>query len=114
MKCNVPNAVISEIICRDLRAAEDIQITMREYVRTVHASSFEGSATEQRSMRKHSKSQQKLLYAKDVTCPSDWRTFLMETVLPPYLSYMKCNDLSKFILPAMAITPYATFRQGTI
>ncbi|KAK3806445.1 MAG: hypothetical protein J3Q66DRAFT_393044 [Benniella sp.] len=84
----------NKIICRDLRAAEDIQITMREYVRTVHASSFEGPPTEQRSLRKHTKSQQKLLYAKDVTCPQDWRTFLMETVLPPYLGYMKCNDLN--------------------
>ncbi|KAG0234827.1 hypothetical protein BGX31_004443 [Mortierella sp. GBA43] len=80
---------------KDLRAAEDVKLTMKDYVRTVHASSLDGSALEHRPKTKYSKSQQsKLLYAKDVTCPPDWRTFLMDTLLPPFLSYMGNNDLN--------------------
>ncbi|KAI7816844.1 hypothetical protein BC939DRAFT_30074 [Gamsiella multidivaricata] len=36
----------------------------------------------------------RLLYAKDVTCPDDWRRYLMNDLLPPFLGYMRENDLN--------------------
>ncbi|KAF9911781.1 hypothetical protein BX616_010484 [Lobosporangium transversale] len=35
-----------------------------------------------------------LLYAKDVTCPEDWRLFLMADILPQHLGYLRENDLN--------------------
>ncbi|KAF9347205.1 hypothetical protein BGX26_001291 [Mortierella sp. AD094] len=35
-----------------------------------------------------------LLYAKDVTCPKDWQSFLMDGMLPTFLGYMLENDLN--------------------
>ncbi|KAG0007069.1 hypothetical protein BGZ65_009841 [Modicella reniformis] len=80
----------------DLRAAEDVKMTMKNYVHRVHASSLDGATTEQRPARiKNTRSHsQQLLYAKDVTCPHEWRTFLMDGILPPFLGYMGSNDLN--------------------
>ncbi|KAF9437043.1 hypothetical protein BGZ76_002164 [Entomortierella beljakovae] len=47
-----------------------------------------------RSNRDHRSRLQQLLYAKDVTCPEDWGSFLMDGVLPEYLGYMRNNDLN--------------------
>ncbi|KAG0343437.1 hypothetical protein BG004_005312 [Podila humilis] len=42
-----------------------------------------------------------LLYAKDVTCPSPWRTYL-ETFLPSWMTHLGENDLVANVLPARA------------
>ncbi|KAI1314865.1 hypothetical protein EDD11_001641 [Mortierella claussenii] len=47
------------------------------------------------SVAKASQRKKSLLYAKDVTCPEDWRIFLMEEALPQFLGYLRENDLNR-------------------
>ncbi|KAG0303367.1 hypothetical protein BGZ98_006754 [Dissophora globulifera] len=101
-----------DFACRDLRNARDVRMSMRDYIRQVHghdpdgahpgvehgAFDGHGSPPSARASKKSAKSKmgllEPLLYAKDVTCPADWRTFLMDKVLPPFLGYMRENDLN--------------------
>lgn len=93
-----------EILCRDLHNADDVNLTMAQYIESVHGdtvdSDLDSSSTHvptsilgnQDSLRPR----KPLLYAKDLTCPPTWRNFLMNGGLPPFLAYMRENDLSTY------------------
>ncbi|KAF9092051.1 hypothetical protein BGX23_004657 [Mortierella sp. AD031] len=95
-----------EILCRDLHNSDDVSMTIAEYIDTVHGDSLDANTKfPTRSSSSFSRvtspkpldpfhTRQPLIYAKDLTCPSTWRDFLMNGGLPPFLAYMRENDLN--------------------
>ncbi|KAF9907864.1 hypothetical protein EC991_010462 [Linnemannia zychae] len=94
-----------EILCRDLHNADDVNMTMAQYIETVHGDALGTDAASSSESYAHlgtpipnnqdsSLSRKPLIYAKDLTCPPTWRSFLMNTILPPFLAYMCENDLN--------------------
>lgn len=94
---------LAEILCRDLHNADDVNLTMAQYIETVHGDNL-GRDFASSSIHPHPSipggqdippPRTPLIYAKDLTCPPTWRNFLMNGGLPPFLAYMRENDLSK-------------------
>ncbi|KAG0288198.1 hypothetical protein BGZ96_007986 [Linnemannia gamsii] len=91
-----------KILCRDLHNADDVDLTMAQYIESVHgdtvdsnlASSSTCAPTSILGSQDSLRSRRPLLYAKDLTCPPTWRNFLMNGGLPPFLAYMRENDLN--------------------
>ncbi|KAF8942284.1 hypothetical protein BGZ47_006649 [Haplosporangium gracile] len=91
-----------KILCRDLHNAEDVDLTMAQYIEAVHSdtlgSDFASSSIHPNPSISGNQEtlwpRKPLIYAKDLTCPSTWRNFLMNGGLPPFLAYMRENDLN--------------------
>ncbi|KAF8933962.1 hypothetical protein BGZ58_006030 [Dissophora ornata] len=99
---------------------DDVKMLMKEYIEEVHRDSLapgpalagtsnangtsmgtppsSGSkkswGMRSRQQRMRPRQQDPLLYAKDLTCPEDWRNYLMDDLLPLFLGYMCENDLN--------------------
>ncbi|KAG9069196.1 hypothetical protein KI688_010093 [Linnemannia hyalina] len=91
-----------KILCRDLHNADDVDLTMAQYIETVHGDTVDRDFTSS-SIPPHPSipgnqgtlpPRKPLIYAKDLTCPPTWRNFLMNGGLPPFLAYMRENDLN--------------------
>lgn len=91
-----------KILCRDLHNADDVDLTMAQYIETVHGDTLDRGSTSS-SIHAHPSipgsqdfisPRKPLIYAKDLTCPPTWRNFLMNGGLPPFLAYMRENDLN--------------------
>ncbi|KAG0062474.1 hypothetical protein BGZ90_003066, partial [Linnemannia elongata] len=91
-----------KILCRDLHNADDVDLTMAQYIETVHGDTLDRGSTSS-SIHTHPSipgsqdfisPRKPLIYAKDLTCPPTWRNFLMNGGLPPFLAYMRENDLN--------------------
>ncbi|KAF9923146.1 hypothetical protein FBU30_006768, partial [Linnemannia zychae] len=93
-----------KILCRDLHNTDDVSMTMAQYIEAIHGDSLNGelgtsSGSYARRYSSLSNNQdpsrrKPLIYAKDLTCPSTWRDFLMNESLPKFLAYMRENDLN--------------------
>ncbi|KAF9974115.1 hypothetical protein BGZ73_002613 [Actinomortierella ambigua] len=68
------------VLCRDQTAATDVKTTLRTYIQRLH------------TKRASTRALQRIVYAKDLTCPPEWRSFLGE-LLPPWMTYAGKNDL---------------------
>ncbi|KAK3804824.1 MAG: hypothetical protein J3Q66DRAFT_361598 [Benniella sp.] len=71
--------------CHDLRSHQDVEMPLRTFVKKACYTSL----TEQRKNKD-------LLYAKDLAVPHQWRTVIMEKIIPPPLRWMGENDFNSF------------------
>ncbi|KAI8346855.1 hypothetical protein B0O80DRAFT_223991 [Mortierella sp. GBAus27b] len=71
-----------DIVCRDLKRCSDVKLTVSQYIATAHSSTAKNGHKDI------------LLYANDLSCPPDWRSLLMDKILPTFLTAMGENDLN--------------------
>ena len=79
-----------DIMVRDLGRAQDISMSMEEYLKLVPGLAGQDFNRDPKAKRQ---------YGKDIDCPQEWRTQLAE-LLPREISYLGDNDLMTKLPPA--------------
>ena len=68
----------------DNSAVEEVQMEFSEFWKRIN--------------NKRTKTDELVIYGKDLHCPNQWEGLLMDKILPSTVSYKRQNDLSKNIL----------------